>query len=96
MGKAKINKLFEHRTKVRYCEKQLGLTDLSDNVKATLEFIASRSGTRIKDICDESYFDTHSLSTIKRNITILKERKLIKIKEHLKNDNRRNRVLVLT
>jgi hypothetical protein len=95
MSKAKIEKLFEHRKTVHYCEKQLGLSELSEREKATLEFIASRNGTRITDIANESYFNDQSFSTIKRNILILKKMKLITTMNVKSNNDKRDRVLVL-
>ena len=96
MSKAKIEKLFEHRKTVEYCEKQLGLCKLSDREKATLEYIASRNGTRITDITNESYFSDQSFSTIKRNVLTLKQLKLIKTKDVTTNIDKRDRVLVLS
>jgi hypothetical protein len=95
MSKAKIEKLFKHRKTVYYCEKQLGLSELSEREKATLEFIASRNGTRITDIANEYYFNDQSYSTIKRNILILKKMKLITTMNVKSNNDKRDRVLVL-
>lgn len=92
---AKIKKLFEHRKTVQYCEKQLGLTGLTEREKATLEFIASRQGTRITDIMKESYFSYQSFSTIKRNVGTLKTQNLIKVADVKSNMDKRDRVLVL-
>jgi len=96
MSKAKIEKLFEHRKTVHYCETQLGLSELSEREKATFEFIASRNGTRITDISKESYFYDQSLSTLKRNVSVLKKRNLIKVNGvGINNTDKRDRVLVL-
>ena len=95
MSKAKIEKLFEHRKTVQYCEKQLGLSELSEREKATLEFIASRQGTRIADISNESYFNDQSFSTIKRNVLVLKKLKLITANSVGSNTDKRDRVLVM-
>lgn len=96
MSKAKIEKLFEHRKTVQYCEKQLGLDELNEREKATLEYIASRNGTRIADITNEAYFNDQSFSTIKRNVLTLKRLKLIKTKDIATNIDKRDRVLVLS
>lgn len=95
MSKAKIEKLFEHRKTVQYCENQLGLSNLNEREKATLEFIASRKGTRISDIVNETYFGDQSFSTIKRNVLKLKTLKLIKTNDVTTNVDKRDRVLVL-
>jgi len=95
MSKAKIEKLFEHRKTVHYCENQLGLSNLNEREKATLEFIASRNGTRITDITKEPYFGDQSFSTIKRNILTLKRKKLIKTNDVKTNNDKRDRVLVM-
>ena len=95
MSKAKIEKLFEHRKTVHYCENQLGLSNLNEREKATLEFIASRKGTRISDVVNETYFGDQSFSTIKRNVLKLKRLKLIKTNDVATNVDKRDRVLVL-
>ena len=80
---------------MQYCEKQLGLSELSEREKATLEFIASRQGTRIADISNESYFNDQSFSTIKRNVLVLKKLKLITTNSVGSNTDKRDRVLVM-
>jgi len=80
---------------VQYCEKQLGLSELSEREKATLEFIASRQGTRIADVVNETYFSDQSFSTIKRNVLKLKRLKLIKTNDVKTNNDKRDRVLVM-
>ncbi len=92
MSVAEIKKIFRHRKTVEYCERQLGLNVLNDREKATLEFIASRSGTRITDILNESYFSNSSLSTVKRSVELLKKKKLIK---PLPTSDGRDRYLVI-
>ena len=80
---------------MQYCEKQLGLSELSEREKATLEFIASRKGTRISDVVNETYFSDQSFSTIKRNVLKLKRLKLIKTNDVKTNNDKRDRVLVM-
>jgi hypothetical protein len=75
----KFQKLFEKRQNIRQLEKRLGFEGvLNDNERAMLEFIACRKSTRITDINKEEYFNNLSLSTIKRGILSIQDKKLVK------------------
>jgi hypothetical protein len=75
----KFRKLFEKRQNIRQLEKRLGFEGvLNDNERAMLEFIACRKSTRITDINKEEYFNNLSLSTIKRGILSIQDKKLVK------------------
>jgi DNA-binding MarR family transcriptional regulator len=76
MSKAKINNLFETREHLRFCERQLGIDDLSENSKAVLAFIAKDEST-IQGIHSHSYFENLSLSTVKRSVSELFGKELI-------------------
>ena len=73
-----LSKLFEKRQKIRQQERRIGVDTLDENEKAMLEFIASREQTRITDISNEHYFDSISLSTIKRGVLTLKQDELVR------------------
>jgi hypothetical protein len=76
MSKAKINNLFDTREHLRFCERQLGLDDMSETSKSVLALIAKDEST-IQKIYSHSYFKNISLSTIKRSVTELFVKELI-------------------
>jgi len=76
MSKAKLTNLFDARYKVYYCERQLGISHLSETTKATYELIAKQEMT-IQRIVDHKYFSDVSLSTIKRSVLDLLNNELI-------------------
>jgi len=94
MKKKIIESLFKHRKSLVITENRLGLIELNEREKAILEFIASRNGTRIVDVCNESYFSNYSISTIKRGIIGLKDKKMVEIRSKKINENRRDRILI--
>ena len=76
MSKAKLNNLFDARYKVYYCERQLGISGMSETTKAIYELIASQEAT-IQRIVDNKYFSRISLSTIKRSVVELLSENMI-------------------
>ena len=75
----KFQKLLKKRQNIRQLEKLIGFDGvLNDNERAMLEFIACRKSTRITDITNEEYFNNLSLSTIKRGILSIQDKKLVK------------------
>ena len=89
---ATINKLFEKRQDIKQVEKHLGLAELNDNEKASLEYIASRDSTTITDIANEDFFNHLSLSTIKRTVNTLQTNKLVKF---VSTSDKRERAMVV-
>ena len=76
MSKAKLTNLFDARYKVYFCERQLGISHLSDNTKSVYELIAKQEMT-IQRIVDHKYFTDVSLSTVKRSVVALLNNDLI-------------------
>ena len=76
MSKAKLNNLFDARYKVYYCERQLGISGMSETTKAIYELIASQEAT-IQRIVDNKYFSRISPSTIKRSVVELLSENMI-------------------
>jgi|SaaInlStandDraft_3_1057020.scaffolds.fasta_scaffold115235_2 hypothetical protein len=70
MSKAKMELLFDARYKVYFCERQLGIADMSETTKAIYEFVA-KEDTTIQRILNHKYFYYVSLSTIKRSVVEL-------------------------
>jgi DNA-binding transcriptional regulator GbsR (MarR family) len=90
-----INKLFQDRLNIRAQEKHLGVDGvLNENERAILEYVASRNGTRITDICNEEYFDGISMATIKRGVITLQTHQLVK-RIHTKDRREHSMVLAM-
>jgi Fe2+ or Zn2+ uptake regulation protein len=86
-----VTEMFDVRKQLRQKEQSFGVK-LTRNQLAIVEFIASREGTTIKDITEEGYFNDLSLSTIKRCVEKIKDKKLVKI---LKHEDKRNKPMIL-
>jgi len=84
-----MTELFEARKLIRNKESKFD-KNLNDNERAIVDFIASRNGTRIKDIQDEEYFDHLSLSTIKRYVGNIRQQQLVKM---IKTGDKRDRAM---
>jgi DNA-binding MarR family transcriptional regulator len=76
MSKAKLNNLWDARYKVYYCERQLGISGMSETTKAIYELIASQEST-IQRIVANKYFSRVSISTVKRSVVELLNNDLI-------------------
>jgi len=86
-----MTELFEARKLIRNKESKFD-KNLNDNERAIVDFIASRNGTRIKDIQDEEYFDHLSLSTIKRCVGNIRQQQLVKM---IKTGDKRDRAMLI-
>jgi len=86
-----VTEMFDVRKQLRQKEQSFRVK-LTRNQLAIVEFIASREGTTIKDITEEDYFNDLSLSTVKRCVEKIKDKKLVKILEH---EDKRNKPMIL-
>ena len=88
-----LSKLFDLRKSLIEFEENLGLSNLSDLEKAMLEFIGNQAvdNATLTDIIQDEYFKNYSLSTIKRSLVSLIDKRLV-LQEFGK-DDRRKRIL---
>lgn len=93
MSKAKLTKLFDARYKVYFCERQLGISDMTETTKAVYELIANKDIT-IKRIVSHKYFYHVSLSTVKRSVVELLGKGLITAS--VGTNDKRERLLTIT
>ena len=75
--KKALSKLFQLRQTLDKCEKDFGLTNLSEVEKAVFSFIISNKDVTITLITKHPYFAKYSLSTIKRAVLALQNDGLI-------------------
>jgi hypothetical protein len=92
MSRAKLTNLFDARYKVYFCERQLGISHLSDTTKSVYELIAKQEMT-IQRIVDHKYFSGVCLSTIKRSVVDLLNNELIIAR--IGSKDKRERILTL-
>ena len=76
--KKALSKLFQIRKTLDKCEKDFGLTNLSEVERAVFSFIISNKDVTITLITKHPYFAKYSLSTIKRAVLALQNDGLIK------------------
>jgi len=69
--KTALKRLFQLRTALDDCEKELGLSSFSEVERAVFSFITSNSHATITSIKNDPYFSRYSLSTIKRAVLFL-------------------------
>jgi N-acetylmuramoyl-L-alanine amidase CwlA len=92
MSRAKLTNLFDARYKVYFCERQLGISHLSDTTKSVYELIAKQEMT-IQRIVDHKYFSGVCLSTVKRSVVELLNENMITATTGSK--DKRERILTL-
>jgi DNA-binding MarR family transcriptional regulator len=73
-------KLFEAKKYLVNKERNLGIDHLSTNTKNVYAFIADQQDTSISKIARHSFFDSISISTIKRSVRLLEYENFIQIK----------------
>jgi hypothetical protein len=93
MSKAKMELLFDARYKVYFCERQLGIADMTETTKAVYEFVA-KEDTTIQHILNHKYFFYVSLSTVKRSVVELLGKGLITAS--VGTNDKRQRILTIS
>ena len=75
--KKAVNRLFQLRQALDECEKEFGLSGLSEVERAVFSYITSNVHVTITSIKNDPYFSKYSLSTIKRAVLFLTSNNII-------------------
>ena len=89
-----VNRLFQLRTALDECEKELGLNNYSEVERAVFSFVTANINVTITLISNDPYFSKYSLSTIKRSVLCLISNGVIKSEQSLV--DKREMILTLT